>query len=137
VTHAKHYEDYRRQVLGGMLEQEIETREDNHCSSFDNGMFNGMEFDWEGAFGNLTQERLAQLQKYASDQDYGTMFSVEDLPHERQMKEYPQSKDMKNNMLWNKVSSLSLTELRQKSVGTMLGGKRMKNLMNAIKVTMK
>ena len=23
VTHAKHYEDYRRQVLGGMLEQEV------------------------------------------------------------------------------------------------------------------
>ena len=23
VTHAKHYEDYRRQVLGGMLELEV------------------------------------------------------------------------------------------------------------------
>ena len=58
-----------------------------------------MEFDWEGAFGNLTHERLAQLQKYASDQDYVTKFSVEDLPHERQMKEYPENKDMKNKMV--------------------------------------
>ena len=52
-----------------------------------------MEFDWEGAFGNLTHERLAQLQKYASDQDYVTKFS------ERQMKEYPENKDMKNKMV--------------------------------------
>ena len=64
-----------------------------------------MEFDWEGAFGNLTNERLEQLQKYARDQDYVTKFSVDELPHERQIKEnlsYMKNKD-------NKVSSLAFS----------------------------
>ena len=55
-----------------------------------------MEFDGEGAFGNLTHERLEQLQKYARDQDYVTKFSVDELPHERQIKEdlrYTNNKD--------------------------------------------
>ena len=43
-----------------------------------------MEFDWEGAFGNMTNERLEQLTRYARDQDYVTKFSVEDLPHEKE-----------------------------------------------------
>ena len=85
---------------GSILFQDEYSVED-HAYQYDNERFNGMEFDWEGAFGNLTHERLAQLQKYASDQDYVAKFSVEDLPHERQMKEYPypQSKDMKNKMV--------------------------------------
>jgi hypothetical protein len=37
--------------------------------------FNGTEFDWEGALGSLTYERLAQLQRYATNQDYVTKFS--------------------------------------------------------------
>ena len=55
--------------------------------NYDDAKFNGMEFDWEGAFGNLTHERLEQLQKYAKDQDYVSKFSVDDLPHERQIKD--------------------------------------------------
>ena len=66
--------------------------------NYDDAKFNGMEFDWEGAFGNLTNERLEQLQKYARDQDYVTKFSVDELPHERQIKEnlrYMKNKDKK------------------------------------------
>ena len=66
--------------------------------SYDDEKFNGMEFDWEGAFGNLTNERLEQLQRYAREQDYVTKFSVDDLPHERQIKEdliYTNNKDKK------------------------------------------
>ena len=60
---------------------------ESHKDNYDDAKFNGMEFDQEGAFGNLTHERLEQLQKYARDQDYVTKFSVDELPHERQMKE--------------------------------------------------
>ena len=30
--------------------------------SYDDEKFNGMEFDWEGAFGNLTNEDLRSMQ---------------------------------------------------------------------------
>ena len=70
--------------------------------SYDDAKFNGMEFDWEGAFGNLTHERLEQLQRYAREQDYVTKFSVDELPHERQIKE-----DLRHtNNKHKKVSSL-------------------------------
>ena len=55
-----------------------------------------MEFDREGAFGNLTHERLEQLQEYAKDQEYVKKNSVDDLLHERQIKEdlrYTNNKD--------------------------------------------
>ena len=75
---------------------------DSQKDNYDDAKFNGMEFDWEGAFGNLTHERLEQLQKYASDQDYVTKFSVDDLPHERQIKDdqgYSKNKDKKVSSL--------------------------------------
>ena len=46
-----------------------------------------MEFDWEGALGSLTNERLEQLQKYATNQDYVSKFLEENLPHEKEEKE--------------------------------------------------
>ena len=73
--------------------------DEDHTDQYDTERFHGMEFDWEGALGNLTNERLAQLQKYAREQDYVAKFSVEDLPHERQMQEDPKHKDVKNKMV--------------------------------------
>ena len=109
--------------------------------------FNGMEFDWEGAFGSLTNERLEQLQRYATNQDYVSKFSEENLPHEKEEKEGIRNTNMKNKMvtsekssksfipifqLWSKVNSLSVQELRLK--GSIIGGRRMRNLLNAISV---
>ena len=61
--------------------------------------FSGMEFDWEGALGSLTNERLEQLQRYATTQDYVTKFSVENLPHEREEKAGIRNTNIKNNMV--------------------------------------
>ena len=115
VTHATHYENFRRQKLHRMVEQEVgiqnfnwvwqvyvyflskdEHINEGHKNNYDDAKFDGMAFNWEGAFGNLTNERLEQLQKYASDQDYVKKFSVDELPHERQIKEdlrYTNNKD--------------------------------------------
>ena len=61
--------------------------------------FNGMEFDWEGALGSLTNERLEQLQKYATNQDYVTKFSEENLPPEREEKAGLRNTNIKNKMV--------------------------------------
>ena len=61
---------------------------------------NGIDFDWEGAFGSLTHDRLEQLQKYAREQDYVSKFSLENLPHERTMEE-----EGDNNKMINKKAS--------------------------------
>jgi hypothetical protein len=58
-----------------------------------------MEFDWEGALGSLTNERLAQLQRYATNQDYVTKFSEEKLPHEKEEKAGIRNTTMQNNMV--------------------------------------
>jgi hypothetical protein len=86
----------------------------------DNYEFNGMEFDWEGAFGNLTNERLEQLQKYARDQDYVTKFSVEDLPHEREIKEGPRNTNMKDKMVSTFEKFKQTISLRYFSCGVRL-----------------
>ena len=112
--------------------------------NYEEEKFNGIEFDWEGAFGSLTNERLEQLQRYATNQDYVTKFSEENLPHEKEENEglrnknkmVTSEKSLKSLIpifqLWSKVNSLSLHELRLK--GSIIGGRRMKNLLNAISV---
>ena len=63
-----------------------------------------MEFDWEGAFGSLTNERLEQLQRYAANQGNVSMFSKENLPHEKEEKEGIIKTNMKNKMVTSEKS---------------------------------
>ena len=67
--------------------------------SYDDEKFNGMEFDWEGAFGSLTNERLEQLQRYATTKDYVTQFSEENLPRETDEKAGLRNTNKKNKMV--------------------------------------
>ena len=61
--------------------------------NYEEEKFNGIEFDWEGAFGSLTNERLEQLQRYATN--YVSTFSEENLPHEKEEKEGLRNKNKK------------------------------------------
>jgi hypothetical protein len=66
--------------------------------------FNGMEFDWEGALESLTNDRLEQLQRYASHQDNVSKFSEENLSHEKEEKKGLRNKSMKNKMVTSEKS---------------------------------
>ena len=72
---------------------------ENQNVNYEEEKFNGMEFDWEGAFGSLTNKRLEQLQRYAATQDYVSKFSEENLPHEREEKAGIRNTNIKNNMV--------------------------------------
>jgi len=132
VTHAKHYENFRRQklnVMGGNIEEDIS---EHGASCEEEEKLESIGFEWEKTFGKLTNERLEQLQRYAKNNEFSK--NMPGSSYELNSIGQPRNFSLKEKTLWSKPNGLSLQELRQTSVGTYLSGKKMRNLMNAANV---
>ena len=79
------------------------------------------------------------MQQYAREQDFVTKFSVENLPHERQTDEYSlnaEKESRRDKRMWSpqghRSLSLSLRDLRPVSMRSLLGKKKVKNMIEAL-----
>lgn len=116
VTHATHYENFRRQKLNMMGEQKAEENSESDLSVAEEDGFKTFGFEWEQSFGKLTNEKLQQLQKFAKNKE-GDQVHALSTSTDLNTIGLRRNSFIKGKMLWNKTNSVSLLELRQKLLG--------------------
>jgi len=116
VTHATHYENFRREKLNMMGGQEVVEYTENYPSTDNEDEFRSFGFEWEQTFGKLSNERLEHLQRIIKEKEVGPVHALSTSTGLNTIGLHRQS-FMKSKRLWNKANSVSLQELRQKLMG--------------------
>jgi len=116
VTHATHYENFRREKLNMMGGQEVVEYTENYPSTENEDEFRSFGFEWEQTFGKLSNERLEHLQRIIKEKEVGPVHALSTSTGLNTIGLHRQS-FMKSKRLWNKANSVSLQELRQKLMG--------------------
>jgi len=116
VTHATHYESFRREKLNMMGGQEVVEYTENYPSTENEDEFRSFGFEWEQTFGKLSNERLEHLQRIIKEKEVGPVHALSTSTGLNTIGLHRQS-FMKSKRLWNKANSVSLQELRQKLMG--------------------
>jgi len=116
VTHATHYENFRREKLNMMGGQEVIEYTENYPSTDNEDEFRSFGFEWEQTFGKLSNDRLEHLQRIIKEKEVGSVHALSTSTGLNTIGLHRQS-FMKSKRLWNKANSVSLQELRQKLMG--------------------
>jgi len=116
VTHATHYENFRREKLNMMGSQEVVEYTENYPATENEDEFRSFGLEWEQTFGKLSNERLEHLQRIIKEKEVGHVHALSTSTGLNTIGLHRQS-FMKGKRLWSKANSVSLQELRQKLLG--------------------